>query len=215
MDNNYNIRREELVVTKLTDIWRQIYVPKLVPNACVLSSRVASEVLTYFGIQHDVVPVCAYAINEKMHEHWRNKTPISMWEDDAYSVGISPDAVLTNNGIDRREPHGFEGHLIVITNNHLLDLSALQFHRPQHNIFVDGPILATKTAVETVSFGEHELVRIILEQGLLFYENLRTNKYLKSNDWRKNYRPITSNIIKKMRPEIDLLPRTIPAGLGQ
>ena len=104
--------------------------------------------------------------------------------------------------MDKRDPLGFSGHLIIGTDNHLLDLSALQFHRPQHGIVCDGPILACREAVATVRFGNEEFARVTLPQGFVFYEAFKTNQYLKSNDWRKNSKSITGLIIRRLKPEI-------------
>ncbi len=204
-----NLEREETIITHLEDIWRTTFVPQFVPNSCVLASRVANEVFDYFGIPNEVIPVSAIAMNEKMDNYWKQSVPMEQWEDDAYSVGVMPDIRITPNGIDRRDGMGFEGHLIVTTPSYLLDLSALQFHRPKYNIVTNGPLIVSRQAVTTaIVGGTRTFSKIILEQGMILYEPLKNYTFLKSQDWKKGYREPSSFIIRAIKPILTKLKET-------
>lgn len=218
MPTEYRLAREEFIVDKLTEVWRTDWVPQLVANSCVLASKVATEVLNYFGVPCEEVAVSAFAMNEKMHEHFKDGVAPENWDDDAWSVGVAPDeraGLHPTKGVDKRDPLGFAGHLIVSTKHHLLDLSALQFHRPERQIFVDGPLLALHDATTLVRAGGRSYLRLTLQEGFIFYEPFQTNIYKKSNDWRKNYTSIVGTVIRRLKPLVKHFEKTTETRVTQ
>ena len=92
IDNNF-------IIERLVEHWD--FNPNA--NACILASRVTHEVLSYFGVAHEVIPMQAIAMNDQMLSHVRACTPHSEWDSDAWSVGVGfPNMVATNR--DNRDP---------------------------------------------------------------------------------------------------------------
>lgn len=103
------------------------------PSTCVVSTRIGIEVLRYFGIPAapDPVQLIVYTPNPEqpgtMQATLGNQT--------------SGEVVVTKGPLRDRRLWG--GHLILRTTGHqpaLLDLSADQFHRPEHNITITKPV---------------------------------------------------------------------------
>lgn len=191
----------DFVVNRLRELWK---FDDIKPNHCILAGRVTNEVLTYFGIPHVVSAVQAMAMNDLMVSHMNEERKPDDWDPKAWSVGVGfPNMVAVNK--DSREASGFDGHLVVFTRTHLLDLSAGQFDRPNHNIVTGGSILRPLTELSSRTFsgmGDSRFVHVNLNEGHLFFRNIETTSYKMSKDWRINYTRFSGPLIRTIKNEI-------------
>ena len=105
------------------------------PDCCILASRVALDVLHFFKIPAQPLSVKALIYNEplvrRMSEGRAPRTTAALEEafqtDGSYSVGL---------GYGYTEGK-WSGHLVVVSQNEMLDLTIGQACRPQHGIYVE------------------------------------------------------------------------------
>lgn len=186
----------------LVECWNTDVRPLVVENACVLAARITSEVLSHFGISHWILPMMAMSMNDKMLEHQINNVPPKDWDKSAWSVGVGfPNMVATN--ADLRKGHGYEGHLIVVTEKLYIDLTAYQLSRPQHGIDTGGSILIPKDSIiEPYYLNEafpDEWGKVPIKEGHLLVSFNGNHSYKDSTDWKKNYKVQSGAIIRKIR----------------
>lgn len=200
-----NIEAERLVIDPLVELWNSEVRPHVVPNACVLSARIASEVLTYFGIKHVTLSMAVMAMNDLMLEHEQSARPYNTWDPEAWSVGVGFSQMVATK-TDYRDPSGFCGHVVVITEHHYLDLTAYQFDRLEHGIETGGsrviplseiihPFTLNPESVNTWFYTK-------LKQGHMVMLNNNNNDYKNSPDWRTHYKRQTGDIIREIQTRI-------------
>lgn len=177
--------------------------PYVKSNSCVLASRVAHEVLTYFGVAHEVLPTMAIAMNSLMKQHYMDSLHHSLWSPEAWSVAVGfPNAVALRQ--DSREPQGFDGHLVVATSQFYLDLSASQFDRPERSIKTGGSLLFNHDTITRFQFPKEDFYwnYFPIDEGSFFFRLLSGNdSYKNSPDWRTNYKSFAGDIIRSIRDE--------------
>jgi hypothetical protein len=125
----------------------------LKPDSCIAATRVGLEVLRYFGISAEELPVGMMVFNGPMlalmHRLQRLPTVAEIEaEPGAWSVGVGvkPPGLLEDN-----RTGGWDGHLVILTEpfaddvRWLIDLSVDQASRPQYGILMPECILAEAT----------------------------------------------------------------------
>ena len=100
---------------------------------CINGSRVVTRALTKLNIWSQPVSVQFMLFNRPAWMLFNQDVPVSEWPDQAWSLGVGPNAQL---GVGGR----WDGHLCVEGAGWTLDISAKQFHRP-NRIRMDGPRL--------------------------------------------------------------------------
>lgn len=121
----------------LTAIARQATLTRYETASCVMSVRVVLAVMEPYGLIARPSTVNIAAFNK---EGWANAqagTPLARWPRDAHSVGVDSDGTTSEKN--------WNGHLVAIvrstTGRILVDPSADQLDRPQHNIHMS-PVVA-------------------------------------------------------------------------
>lgn len=193
---------QEEIAQCLVDCWNTDVRPHVVENACVLAARITSEVFSYFNISHWILPMMAMSMNDKMLDHQIANTPPKDWDKSAWSVGVGfPNMVATN--ADLRQGEGFEGHLVVVTKNLYIDLTAYQMSRPQHGIDTGGSLLLpVDSIVQPYYLNDafpYEWGKIPIKEGHLLVTWNGNYSYKDSNDWKKNYKVQSGSIIRTIR----------------
>lgn len=102
------------------------------PDHCINGTRVAVEVLRRFGVTAQPMSVRMVVFNSFAWDLFTHGVPISEWPAHAWSVGVGP-------GMDT-QPGRWNGHLVAVGEDFMLDMSAGQFHRPG-KIDMPGPLL--------------------------------------------------------------------------
>lgn len=201
-----NIETERKVIDHLVDLWNSEVRPNVMTNACVLSARIASEVFTHFNIEHTVRPMAVMAMNDKMLAHQQNGDTYTAWDADAWSVGVGFGQSMVATNKDSRQSNGFDGHLIVTTDNFYVDLTAYQFDRLEHGINTQGPLVVPiSDVVYPFTFSSDALtywLYISLEEGHLVMTSNKNYTYENSPDWRIHYQRQVGDIIKEIHNRI-------------
>ena len=192
---------ESQIIAALVREWRTEIQPNVKVNACILASRLTSEVLSYFGIYHEVFSTYSMAVNNLMYQHYTEGLKPFQWHPEAWSVGVGfENAVVTR--IDRRTEPGYEGHVCVATETTFIDLSALQFDRPKHGIMTGGVLVVPNTDIEARTVwptSDERWNHIKLDQGTLLFRLKADNSFKESIDWRRNYRDIAGPVIRAIK----------------
>lgn len=182
--------RENAICNAIKDSWIEFVAPRVTPNSCVLAAKVVSEVLKRLGLSAFVVPMKAMAVNDVMLDHQLNNVHYAQWSEDAWSVGVGYEKTDASR-VDNRLGAGFDGHLIVSTSTHFVDLTAGQFDRPAKGIDTGGPIVVPLDSLDfAFSFPVDPASRFIyreLNEGHILYEQSEDYSYEKSRDWTINY----------------------------
>lgn len=201
----HSAHEEKLIIDELVGLWNSEVRPHVVVNACILSARIASEVLGYFGIQHKTVSMAVMAMNDTMLEHQLEGRAFTEWSPDAWSVGVGfSDMVATNK--DYRDSRGFCGHVVAVTAHHYIDLTAYQFDRIPQGIETGGSmVLSNEDMVYPFVLNpevSNDWFYTKLNKGHMTMFNNNNNKYKQSPDWRVHYKQQTGAIINSIKTTI-------------
>ncbi len=188
--------REKYVLESLREQWIQDWQPDLQKNACILAGRLGKSVIDLCGLNVKVVPVGVVVYNQS---GWDNQfTHSADLPDSAWNVACTGriknlDVAVTSTG-------GWDGHLLLETDNYFLDLTANAFSRPEHGINIPGPLLVHKDQITTLHerdsqfkchevFQAAEFSQIALGSGCTynFSPELWNTDYRKSPNW--TYKP--------------------------
>lgn len=178
----------------LAQTWRRTMAPQLTPSCCILAARMATNALTALGVRSIEIPVAVAAYNQRGWEE-RN-LPIKDWSPDAWSVGASSRQVA----YQFRQDGGFDGHVVVGTENFVIDLSAPQFDRPMRSIVTGGPLVARWEAFEVVSRSSR---KIGLLEGVYLIEAEPWNTgYKESLDWKRGWRKFGGEFVENLKDSL-------------
>lgn len=170
-------------------------------NNCVMASRIGMEVMKHYDVRNARSAAVAITCGnprytELVEEHGR--VPLSHgelmeWrEQGAYVHGV------TGHRKEAPQPGHWNGHLITLGEEVLLDLSLDQMTRPQHDIDVEtfcGPV------GQEFLRGE-ERAAFLSGTGCLITYNLEpwNDEWMTSLDWNQlaSYRPVIDAIIEEI-----------------
>lgn len=170
-------------------------------NNCIMAGRIATEVMKHYGVRNArAEAVEVYVGNalfrEMCDEHGRpplNATEAdAWWKAGAYASGASGKSKKPET------PGTWNGHLVCIAENVLVDLSLDQFNRPQHGIEVD-------TFYGNVGWeflDGRERATFMTDDGCLIAYGLETwnTTWKTSGDWigYPSYRHIVERIVQEI-----------------
>lgn len=172
-------------------------------NSCILGCNFAHQLLIRLGVDHEVLPVGTTVFNRRGWELFG--VPANRLPDDAWQVHCST----------RSLGPGFSGHVVIQTKNYFFDPTAVQFSRPEHNIFVGKTLIVPLSEMKVHQRGSkphpiHLLYRtdefrtFPIGSGLYsyFFEKWNT-VYRRSPDWKISPRELgIPDIIAEMRKGI-------------
>lgn len=201
-----NVETERKVIDHLAQLWNSEVRPHVMTNSCVLSARIASEVFTHFGIEHQVRSMAVMAMNDKMLAHQKNGDTYTAWDPDAWSVGVGFGESMVATNKDFRSRNGFDGHLIVTTDTFYVDLTAYQFDRLEHDIETGGSLVVpVDHFVYPFTLGQgvlNQWLYIGLKRGHLLMTHNKNYDYENSPDWRIHYQRQVGDIIREIHNRI-------------
>jgi len=175
---------EEQIVRALARAWDEEIAPNVHPACCILASRCARETLLYFNLSNQVLPLKVYCYNESGFDN--RFTPLENWHDEAWGVG-------TGELAGKNE---YAGHIVVLSQNWFIDLSAKQYDRPQKGILTGGSIVKSR---DEIVFLRTE-AQFPLKQGIYTMRlNAQNQSFKKSPDWLKGYRDYSGILIRTVK----------------
>ena len=176
------------VVSVLINDWLDNIGAQIAVNSCIAASTTAVEVLRYFDIPAEAVACDVAFSNAEAWELFERHVPNELWPDSAWSVGSAHEQINDDNG--------YNGHVVLLVADMLIDITAPQYHRPKKGIIISGPIVADRPA------GDDLVVRD--DTGTIgFYRLQRDRKRWKHTP---DYRMRTKNageMIRRMREQFD------------
>jgi hypothetical protein len=99
---------------------------------CINSTRIGVEALRLLGVKARPTSVSMLVANDAGWDLATRGVDVDEWPAHAWSVGAGFD--------DAGDGGAWNGHLILTGDGFALDLSAKMFHRPEHGIWLDGPL---------------------------------------------------------------------------
>jgi hypothetical protein len=176
------------VLSKLTQAITPIIRNRIGEDCCVLSTRVAIEVLRQFRIRASALPVAVCVYNRAFldRQATEGRLPRSLDEIERWHRECGAHSIGTANS--RPASRGlWNGHLVAIVNGlHLMDPSVGQMSRPQYGIFLPPTLV---TSVKKPFLQGREGVGIDFVGCRLTYELDRSptaTKYQEALDWRRS-----------------------------
>ena len=174
-------------------------------NSCILAVNFAHKILSALDVPHVIVPIGTTVFNKDGYDHFGK--PASELPDSAWSVHCST----------RSTGSGFSGHLVIETENYLLDLTAIQFERKNHNIVIGESLIVPHGDMEVFVrdsnpcsinklFGAHVVYKFSLSEGIYTYYEEEWNKvYTKSADWKATYRELgIAKVVESIKQDLTL-----------
>lgn len=200
-----SIEAEREVINALVDLWNSEVRPHVTTNACILSARITSEVLKSFNIEHAVFSMAVMAMNDEMLHNQQNEVLHTAWSPTAWSVGVGFGQMIATNK-DSRDGTGFDGHVIVVTDNHYIDLTAYQFDRLEHHIDTNGPLIVPMADVihpyTLTPNSPNQWIYVPIQEGHLVMAPNKNEDFYNSPDWQIHYQRQTDDIIRQIRARI-------------
>lgn len=165
-------------------------------KSCVLSVRVLKDVLDYFGIDSRPQAVGVVAFNAEGWELAGRNVPQSEWPPSAWSVGVKGTGL-----VEQRERSYWDGHLVLLVGDIMIDPSLDQLARPERGINVAPTAFAIPPDTDTrASFGYSRPDG----GGSLLYSFLDLPPtWRNAPDWQdgRDLRQIVARTIKRLRGE--------------
>lgn len=166
-------------------------------DLCVLASRVGQDALAYFGVAATPVTTRTIAFNQAWFEfanaHDGNLDDPA-WADqpaDCWSVAVD----------ERHEHDGrFPGHVVLVTDDAMVDLSLGQFSRPDHGM--EFPVAG---ALPLAGFmGGEPLQWTTLDPPSYVIYQLRKDapSFRHGSDWRRGGGAYTGKVIREMKARL-------------
>ncbi len=134
----------ELVVARLPKIVFQEYDRK---DVCIPAAYHCREILRAKGIPARLASMNVVAMNRVFNDWWQSHDGSPM-PPDAWGVGI---------GTHNKDGEGYVSHLVVVSKGTILDCSAGQMSRPQHNMSIPDGLLCKPGFL--FSDGESSLIK--------------------------------------------------------
>lgn len=182
-------------ISALSDYWNEHIQPEVLPNACILASRYATEVLSYFDIHNTVVSASVHACNDIMLDFMLTTGGTPPFPDDAWSVGVgipNASAQIKPSGT------GWDGHAVVLTRSFFIDLTAPQLDRPQYDIVTGGSIVMPLSEIKTSPLSD-KWGYIKLPSGHYSWTTTGDARYKSTKDWRSTYKLFTGDAIRSLK----------------
>lgn len=164
----------------------------LPPNklgACILAARTATETLNELNIRNEAVPIAAVVENDAM----RATHMTGVLNDDAWNVCCGK----FSNIVQDDEEGAWQGHIVILTENYFVDLTATQFARPAKNIYIPRSIIVPTSDIKTVSIPFYKETTtwakwfaFTLPSGrgrYLFRPQYENTDYMNGRDWKTGH----------------------------
>jgi len=183
--------RTAAVLFALHDAWPEVWPHEpYTKGACILATRTAIEVGRYFGVTLTAQPLSVVVLNPAAKAEYAQQRPIDEWPPEAWSVGTHCTDTVTATG--------WEGHLIVVGDGMMADLTAGQFDRPEKGIRCAPWVMPVPTQPPPwgFEFGEAPSTQMVMLP-------CEARAYRQSPDWRTNYRDLAAATIRRIRPVLE------------
>jgi hypothetical protein len=169
---------------------REIILEDFERTSCIISTRVAVEVLKAHGIEARAQAVKVEALNATAV--WDVKTRAPEPRLGSYIAAVEGTGVLD------QADNSWDGHLVAIFTDAkgevLLDLSADQFARPQHGIH------AEPLAMRFAKIGGWPIGRVWPNGSAIAYAPVPSRSYRSSSNWdRGRWGPVFERIMGEIR----------------
>jgi hypothetical protein len=174
---------EQELLDRIDELWPTIS-QAYRANACILITRTAIEVASYFGFRWHPLPVDLALFNKPGWEAYKAELPMPQWAPEAWSLGCVCK--------DELDADGWSGHLLVEGDGWVADLDARQFNRPAKNIEL------TNWALDTAG---QEPPWTLRQGDLTFWLRPRpeVTAYRRAKDWRSSYQALAAQLIRLIK----------------
>lgn len=156
------------IYTTLLTFGRARILERFRPDCCIASTRIAIEVLRRFGIRAKPAPCQVYIATLPLFERLQKQSFTGKFQPGEHSVGIG-------YGVPAGTRPGFDGHLVAVTDDSLIDLSLDQASRPHKGIVL---------LPQRIPFSGFPLSGTI-GQCVVCYTQLNNYDYIQAPDWCK------------------------------
>lgn len=179
---------EKIILAIAMEAVPAVLVPVCEHNHCILATRCAIEVLKYFDVTVTALPVRLDVFNNKYVELYSSGALKTMNEEEMLA---SEAWALTTNG-DKRESH-YAGHLVCdVGDSCIIDFNFGQLNRPAKN-------MEANPAAVFKNFDPSKVNIYTLPDFIVFYQAITDESYKTARDWKKPYRELIGQIIRRMK----------------
>jgi hypothetical protein len=157
-------------------------------ESCIATTRVIVNVCAYYGIAAHPMPVSVAAFSRAAWKLLGDGVPVSDWPREAGSVGVGCRRLL-----GKPLSTQWDGHLVAIAGNYLLDGSLDQVSRPQRGLSL-GPL-----AIGMPRDWDRVVCRA--DGVVIIYQPLDDLTWRRSNNWsgrKTEFRRITGTAIRSL-----------------
>lgn len=165
----------DTTIRTLVADWEDFWPNRVIPNHCIFAVGVIDRVLRDNGHPPARIVACdVLAANAQAVGLIQREVPVASWPPGAWSVGA-----VHHPGYSGDD---YNGHVVAIAGNWLIDLSIGQFARPDRNILIAGP-----TAVDISPDPEANVIEVDLPRRGSLGWTLRPDQtgWRQSPDWKQ------------------------------
>lgn len=180
--------REREAVLAVVEVARPIILSQYRKDSCVASTRIGLGAFRRLGIPARPLPVEVAIFNPTMARLLREGThpTLALADPRAWSVGAGPDDSTP------LKPKGWKGHLVILTESFLVDLSLDQFARPERNLDLE-PIALPRPEGWPDEVKDWATWRT--DAGIeIMYRSIEDWRWRNSPDWRRKRDDLTAEI---------------------
>jgi len=154
-------------------------------GTCIEVSRLLVDTLRRLGIS-EAKAVAVDVVFGNAAAKGLQGVPMDEWPPDAHTcgAGVGYQMLAAGSTTEPGRRKGFVGHVVVVGDDWMVDMTAQQFHRPDRGIIIEGPV-CTGSVPGIGSKHHHELELALPEGGwCLYVTRPEVKSYRTSNAWR-------------------------------
>lgn len=176
--------KTEVVLAAYQEVAPSVFAANYAEDCCIAATRVLVAVMRYMGVPCKPLSVKACLMNEQFAENvvrhgWPDRATVEAWgeQDGSHSIGL---------GMGDPEPGKWAGHLVgLVGYRYLVDGALRQVNRPEKGIIVPEMLIHNVLTPRWVTGGMDQREWIELEQGIMFYAVVPTDRsYVDTPDWK-------------------------------
>lgn len=204
---------EEAVLQSLLAVARPLILDEFSADSCIASTRIAIDVLDYFGIKADRMPISIAVFNQEAVTELASGTTMVNLHNKMATISVEEPGGPWSVGVGSGAGTGWAGHLVATIPDAgiLIDLSIDQGNRPHKGLDL-GPYAAIiedpdwwADPTKTYAYQTPDEVVLIFDRRVP-----DPTGYLRSLNWKRRsshhepaiFKTVTGNIIRAVRAHL-------------
>jgi hypothetical protein len=155
---------------------------------CINGTKVVVETFHHYGVEAEATQVDVSVFNRTGWECYQRDISLETWPKHAWSVGVyEGQGTHVPTG-----PNRWNGHLVALTGEDVVDISARQFQRPDRGIAIDALTFRGEVPYEGWCHVD------VHNQTHVLYRRVRSLKWKSTRGWQRDHSEQTKELIRRI-----------------